>query len=285
MTRTLGASATAVLGLALLASGGCVHVYQPLDGLHQPIVVDPTLRNFEGMALTVHCVPGGEGFSRMDNLALCRRVSTLFENQGAVVTTIDTAMPYDVEETPEGEVEPGSKLTLRLQSRRISKSNATLSALISSMTLTLYPAKEDEVYALDLSVRDEDGFLLVRDTFKWRLVHRYGAGVWIANRVSDWLVREEDEKLGRDKGNTGDLSLGKKSAGEEMSNHLYGQLSQVVFDAKMRRSVLHEVGPAQPVGRFAPPPPAAGGGRQPAGGGAGEGSGKPAGTNNPWERE
>jgi len=245
-------------GLLLVGLGtGCVHTYQPLQGLHQPVITDPTVRNFEGVNLTVHCVPG-DGLTRQQNLTLCRRVGTLFENQGATVTTIDTAERVSLDDTldqrsqasatpdqdgaPADDQAPPTELILELRSRELERRNPTLNAVLCSISFTLIPAVEDQTHALDLTVRDEDGFLLVRDTLKWRLIRRFGLGVWAGNQIADWLIRDKDEQRGRD--GQRDLSVGRKTAGADFSEDLYGQLTQIVFNAQMRRSVLHEVGPA-----------------------------------------
>ena len=46
-----------MLGLALGGSG-CVHTYQPLSGLHRPVVIDTGVANFEGVRLAIYCPPG-----------------------------------------------------------------------------------------------------------------------------------------------------------------------------------------------------------------------------------
>ena len=46
-------------GLLLGASNlGCVHVYQPMSGLHEPVVVDTSMANFPDLRLTVFCDRG-----------------------------------------------------------------------------------------------------------------------------------------------------------------------------------------------------------------------------------
>ena len=76
--------------LALLAlSAGCVPIYQPLRGLNTPVVIDTQVQNLAGVRLTVHCVPGGM-LTPLTAQELCQKVGVVFENQGALVTTIAT---------------------------------------------------------------------------------------------------------------------------------------------------------------------------------------------------
>ena len=89
-----GAWVALCMGLVLGASG-CIHSYQPLSGLHRPVVVDPTQPNFQDVKLTVRCVPGGGLVNNEEARMLCRRVGQLFENQGATVVTWTTSRPVE----------------------------------------------------------------------------------------------------------------------------------------------------------------------------------------------
>ncbi|MFT7519947.1 MAG: hypothetical protein ACI9MC_002091 [Kiritimatiellia bacterium] len=218
---------------ALPGFSGCVvHIYQPLSGLHRPVVVDPGVRNFEDLSLTVRCL-GGEHLSRQDNLTLCRRVSSLFESQGATVVTADSVgVPFDRlrEPTSDDSDEPVTDLVLELRSRRLEQRRPLLSWVACAMTFTIVPAIDEEIFAQDITIRDGDGFLLVQDSLKGRIIRRYGVGPWAGNKLLDWLVRDDDEKLGGD------------AAEEDLSEDLYGQLTQMVYNAKMRWTVLQEAG-------------------------------------------
>ena len=68
----------------------------------------------------------------------------------------------------------------------------------------------DYTFAQDISIRDETGFLLIRDTLTGRFVRRFG--------FSD----DTEEAFSRD---------------------YYGQLSQLTLNAKVRRQVLNEAPP------------------------------------------
>ena len=217
--------------VALLASlGGCVvRVYQPMSGMHQPIVVDPQSPNFEDMNLTVHCLPG-EDLSVQENTALCQRVETLFENQGASVRMIDT--PGMFEEELEGPGGP-SDLTLELRSRIVFKNDSALSWLLCIGSFTILPAIDESMFAQDVTIRDSAGFLLLQDTLKGRVIRKFGAGTFLGNFVVDTVARKKEERI-----------TGSEVAKKDLSQDFYGQLSQLLFNAKMRWEVLQEAGPA-----------------------------------------
>ena len=210
----------------------CVYAYHPMSGLNGPIVIDPTLPNFEGLRLAVHCPPGGD-LGNGDRDRLCRRVSTLFENQGATVETFTgVAIAPDPMEAPgarpAAEPTPGQDLRLQVRSRVLHHENPTLSWAISLATFTLVPAKEEEAFALDVTVSDSRGFLLAENSLQGRVTRRFGVGTVVANWTLDRLVRTREDRLTR------------PNAEQELSADLYGHLSQLVFNAQMRADVLGE---------------------------------------------
>lgn len=220
-----------------------VSVYQPLSGLHQPIVVDPAVRNFEGLKLVVHCVPG-DYLDRSQNRTLCRRVSTLFENQGAEVRTVDTdtvrSDPFSGSGGSGGSQQQaqddpwerdGTDLIVEIRSRMIAKNNRTLSWTIAAATWTLLPAVDDRIFAQDITVRGGDGFLLAQDVYKARLIRRTGVGVWAGNWIVDRVARDPEDRL------TGD------AAERDLSADMYGQLTQIVYNARIRQELLREAVP------------------------------------------
>lgn len=229
------------LCLALLAAApGCVHVYQPLSGLHRPVVVDPQATNFQGLRLSVVCLPGDfvkPGEARV----LCERVGKLFENQGATVTT---ASGGRVDEQELGE-EPGdavvpvtTDLVLELRSRQIHVTNDALSWVLCLGTATLVPAYTESTFAQDVVIRDGTGFLLVSDSLEGRIVRTFGFGTWAGNKLLDLVWRKKEDELST------------KAVHADVSADLYGQLSQLVFNARMRWQVLEE---ATPNGRATAP--------------------------------
>jgi len=210
-----------------------VHVYQPVAGLQSPAVVDPSAANFVDLKLSVYCLPG-DFLEPQEASALCQKVSLLFENQGAVVQTSTTARGLRdgdlAAELGQTDAEAGgpADLVLEIRSRRLHQSNDTLWWAASLSTLTIVPAITESTFAQDVVVRDASGFVLVSDSLQGRLVRRFGVGAWAGNAVLNKLLREEPDKVTQD------------SAGEALSDDLYRQLSQLVFNADVQRRVLQE---------------------------------------------
>lgn len=195
------------------------------------MVVDPQLPNLTDTDLDLRCLRG-KLLSNHEAGVLCDKLSTLFENQGALVRTARGA------EVPEGgaappELESRTELTVELRARETDESKHPLSWVLFVGTFTLVPGVLEQSFAQDVVIRDESGFLLMSDTLEGRLVQRYGFGPWFGTTILD-LTRK---KLDR---------LGKNSASRDLSDDLYGQLSQQVFNAKMRAQVLRQ---ASPIGR------------------------------------
>jgi hypothetical protein len=210
------------LGLWLL--GGCtMTIYQPLVSLQRPTVVDPQLPNLTGMNLLVRCLPT-EYLSTSDSQLLCRKVGTLFRNQGANVETIVPRRGAARSSTTSegGEVD----LIVDLSSRLVHKESNGLLTWIAISTMTLVPDIEQFSFAQDVVIRQPDGTLLASDTMQGRFVIYTGIGVWGVNWVLDHLVRQPQDRL------TGD------AANRDFSGDLYRQLSQSVFNARMRAAVL-----------------------------------------------
>jgi hypothetical protein len=206
--------------LAALCSG-CITVYQPLSSLQRPVVVDPRLANFEDARMLVRCHPS-EDLPRDGAELLCRNVSTLFRNQGAHV---DVDIP--TEGTPGRSHEgPQADVVLDVKSKLVHQAGSMVLDLACYFTATLIPTYGEESYSQEITVRDGQGALLASDVLHSRFVHYIGAGVWAVNWVLDLLVRPENEKL------TGDV------ANRSFSRDLYGQLSQLMFNARVRAQVL-----------------------------------------------
>jgi hypothetical protein len=220
------------LAAPLLGAGGCiVHVYQPLSGLHRPVVVDPQVANFQDVRLTVHCVPGGL-VTQYEASSLCQKVGTLFGNQGAqVTTTVGGPREEAVVEEGAPAVER-TDLTLELRARKVHASSHPLSWVAMIASFTLVPGVTESTFAQDVVIRDGDGFLLATDTLQGRLVHYFGFGMWAGNKLLDVTMREEEDEI-----------IG-PVANEDLSSDLYRQLSQSMFNAKMQRRVLREADPS-----------------------------------------
>lgn len=195
-----------------------VTVYQPLSGLQRPVIVDVTQPNLEGLAVGLSC-PRGPYLRASETNSLCSKVETLFLNQGAEVTRLDGLAEEEALSAP-------PDLRVELRSRELYTNNPSLSYVISVMTLTLLPAIEDTAFALDVTVADDQGFVLARDSLQGRVLVRHGVGPWAMNALADELWRAPRERLSEDR------------AGEDISEDLYGQLSQIAFNAKVQRDVL-----------------------------------------------
>lgn len=222
-----------VASLAALALAGCVHVYHPMTGLHDPVVVNPQLPNFDDVALTVRCIRGD--ISAEDNGKLCRNVGQLFETQGARVKIVESIgdeedFGEEPDEAPAEEgapVEPPTDLVLELRSRIVHRRISPWSAVFCVGSFTVLPAAMEQTFAQEITIRDATGFLLVTDTLQGRIVSRFGAGTWLFNRLGD---------LGRDR----EDRLTTKVMKDDLSKDLYRQLSQRLFDAKLQWRVMQE---------------------------------------------
>ena len=235
----------ALVTVVLLLTGcgrALVVVYQPLSGLHRPVAIDPQLPNFTDTRLDVRCI---RGTLLNDSQAgvLCDRVETLFTNQGAEVHTYVGEGPLDGDgpvadalEIGAGEgaapVEPRTRLLVELRARETAASIHPFSWVLYAASFTVIPGVIESSFSQEILIRDDSGFLLVSDTLEGRIVTRYGLGPWLGNQLLN-LTREKADKLTED------------TARKDLSADLYRQLSQDVFNAKMRARVLRQ---ATPVG-------------------------------------
>ena len=203
-----------------------MHVYEPLSGLHRPIVIDTGLANFQDLRLAIYCPPG-DLLNPSEAASLCRNVGTLFENQGASVTTAILDYRLLAEDPVEGTDDPAptTDLILELRARELHQSNNPVSWLLCLWTFTLVPAVSESTFAQEVVIRDGSGALISSDTLQGRIVRRFGVGTWGVNKVLDLGWREPEDEL------TGD------AAKRDLSQDLYQQLSQLVFNAKMRWEV------------------------------------------------
>ncbi len=218
------------IGLPLLVGvllSGCVTVYQPLTSLQRPTIVDPQLANFEGMRLLLRCVPG-DYIKPRDAEVLCRRVGALFRNQGAQV---DTDVPR--EGRAGRTIEDGARpdLIVDLKSRLLDEKISSLAWGLSMVTFTLVPTYTEYSVAQEVTIRDSTGFLLASDKLQARFVEYIGVGVWGVNWLLDVLIRPPQEEL----------TSG--AAERDFSRDYYGQLSQLVFNARVRSDVLRSFEP------------------------------------------
>lgn len=216
---------TVVAFAALIISlfGGCVTVYQPLVGLQRPTIVDMQQDNFAGQKILVRCFAESNLNSKHAQL-LCRKMATLFTNQGADVQTV---VPSERDTGGADEPEGSPDLTIDTKVRMVSEQSSVLLGIASVWTFTLVPNIAECTFAQDVVIRDREGFALATTTLQSRFIRYVGLGVWGVNGLLDWLVRSKDEKLG---GNV---------ASQDFSRDLYRQLSQLTFTAMMRSRVMH----------------------------------------------
>ena len=208
---------------AALGLTGCVTVYQPLVSLQRPTTVDTQTTNFAGQRILVRCVPS-EDLGPEDAQTLCRKVRSLFTNQGAEV---EVEVPRGGSTVNDVAAMANPSLIVDLRARLLGTKSSNLLAILSVWTLTLVPNVGEFTFAQDITIRDGNGFQLATETMEARFVHYFGFGVWAVNGVLDFLVRSEEEKLGG-----GDV------AKKDFSRDFYRQLSQVAFHASMRALVM-----------------------------------------------
>ncbi len=217
--------------LLALGASGCVTVYQPLVGLQRPLAVDPEIENLEGQRLLVRCVPS-DALEPTEAEQLCRRMRSLFMNQGAAV---ETEVPRkNAGFATWGQAQAKPDLIIELRSRLLHEErNGWLLALCIA-SLGLWPSTSEFEFAQDVTIRDGSGFLLSTDSLQGRFIRWVGLTSWVLDAVLDLFVRPKDEAL------TGD------GAQRQFSRDFYGQLSQLAFGARMRSAVMHEFEAAAP---------------------------------------
>jgi len=225
----------ALIALLSWALTGCVTTYQPLTSLQRPVVVDPTAPNLKGQRMLVRCFPGGD-FSESNAQYLCRRLRTLYSNQGAQV---DIEVPVTgkaraLEESSSSQPAAPPDLVVETRSRLVHEDNSPLLWILSGVSLTLIPAVTESTSALDVVIRDREGFLLVSDSLQARFVRHFGAGIWAVNTLLNMLVRSDEE------------DMGDKMTRRDLSRDLYGQFSQLAFHARLRAEVLRGFAPEPP---------------------------------------
>lgn len=228
---------SALVAVVMIAGAGCVTIYQPLGGLQRPVVVDPRLPNFKDARIFVRCIPN-KSFSTGDAADLCRRVATLFTNQGAEV---ETTVPPDAEDQVVSFSTGKPDLVVDLSSRQLTNDSPGIMTFLSCITYTMVPMVEEQSYVQEISVRDGDGAVLGTQTLKSRFISYTGCGIWSVNALLDWLARPKQDAL------TGD------GAQRDYSRDFYGQLSQAAFNGLVRARLLGSA--SQPVAT--PPPPTA----------------------------
>lgn len=217
------------IAVAIFANG-CVTVYQPLTSLQKPTALKVSESNFAGQRMLIRCLPGEGAYHKAaDAQQLCRKISSLFANQGAQV---DIAVPQrGGAAIPERVNGARPDLVVDLQTRLLHEENPAFMWAACVMSCSLIPGYTESSFALDISIRDADGFELASDSLQGRFVEYTGAGIWAVNRTLDLTVRDESEHL------TGN------AANRDFSKDLYRQLNQLAFNARVRAAVLRSFEP------------------------------------------
>jgi hypothetical protein len=208
-----------IVGLIAL-NAGCAHTYQPMTGLHTPVVIDTTAPNLSEQAITVHCV-ATDGMSPSNRARLCRRVGTLFENQGAVVSVVG-----EDEQREQADEPSETDLVVELRARRVSVDDHAVSWVLYMATATLIPAVVEVPFAIDVSIRDGGGFLLDEAYMEGRVIAKIGLSAWFTASLASRSWRRDSPKFTR------------RAAAEQLSTDFYEQLSQLTFNATTHRQVL-----------------------------------------------
>ena len=228
-------SARASVVALLASSAGCVPIYQPLRGLNTPVVIDTQVQNLAGVRLTVRCVPGGM-LTPLTAQELCQKVGVVFENQGAMVTTVATPGGLDggLEDRPETTpaAMPETDLDLEIRTRVIHQAHNPMLWVLCVLTLTIVPSSTEYTFEHDVVIRDGTGFLLAEETLQGRMVQQFGIAAWTGNALFNWVWRLPED----------DITY--ETMRHDLSTDLYRQLSQAVFNAKMQWLVLRQTPPA-----------------------------------------
>jgi len=219
-------AAVAALGI------GCVTTYQPLSGLHRPTVVDPAVSNFEDVSVTLVC-SSSDYLDGADVSALCARLETLYANQGALVQTAGSTS-FAEDEAPGAAALRSTDLVVDVRARLLDENSNGWLWFFSLATLSLSPVISEFTFAQDVEIRDRFGVLLMRDTLKGRFVRYGGLGPWGTNAVMNWFRESADEIHGDD------------TAKKIFSSDFEKQMSQILFNAKMRWLVLRESAAEEP---------------------------------------
>jgi hypothetical protein len=248
----------------LVSSAACVSVYHPLSGLQSPVAIDPALGNLHGLRILVHCVP--RDLLEDDAGVLCTHVGQLFENQGAEVKTLTTVARSredeafddledetsdDAETTPDPEraetapaetgvaeaaaPAPRPDLVVELRAHTLYERRDFVLWTLSWLTATLAPGLSERAFVQEVMIRDDRGSVLAEGDLQGRIVTYFGLGYWATSTVLDLVARDEEEEMS-------DANLGR-----HLSADLYAQLSQMAFNASLRRRVLERS--AAPGGR------------------------------------
>ena len=125
-----------------------------------------------------------------------------------------------------------------------------------AVRLTLVPAVTESTFAQDVIIRDGSGFLLVSDSLQGRIINRYGITAWAGDRILQRVWRRAQGLESGRRGPGAKLVMSMVDTSqvtqtdvdpieEDLSADLYGQLSQLMFNAKIQWQVLQDARPEQ----------------------------------------
>ena len=229
-----GSRVLLAMGATLLSLSGCVRSYQPLTGLHDPVVVDPGARNFPELSLHVYCVPG-KALKPAQASVLCQRVGLLFENQGAAVETFveDPALGSAIGGAGGGAETSPADLVLALEVDAVQKSLHPVTAVLCYFSITIVPMVRETTFSQQVGGPRWFGLSSGDGSVPRPACRAFRSGGLGGNWVLDRFIREPEERL------TGE------AASTDLSNDLYRQLSQLVFNARMRQEALQLQAPVR----------------------------------------
>jgi hypothetical protein len=213
-----------LVAYAALANG-CWYVtlYQPQKGIHRPIALERSPMTFAGLKVLVRC-NASEDMSSDRASWMCGKIADDLERQGATVEWTTPSGARYVEQVTFDGARPD--LTVEIESRRDHEYLNTMSCAASAVTCSLAPAVYEVTFSQRIVVFGKDRSVLAEETFRERFVNYWGCGVWSTNHVIDWLFRDDYDDIAGD------------DSDKRFSEAFYGQIRQMLLNARVRSEVL-----------------------------------------------
>ena len=233
-----------------LACTGCISVYhyQPLSGLHRSYALSYKETNFSGLVLRLTCIPG-EFIDEAASGALCDKVRTVFEGQGARILDGEDAEPAapaapEVAAASDPAVEPGNTAydyDIAFEAKQTYLQRNTWMWPVRILLLTMFPVEQEYGFEQSVTITRFDGTPVGRQAFEARFIWYWGLGYWGLNKLFNVTVRPESEKVS-------DANMRR-----DFSRDFYSLVSQAVYNARARdltrgltRGLARDVGKAGP---------------------------------------
>jgi hypothetical protein len=210
--------------LQLMAATSCVTIYQPQRAIHRPVVVPSSPTNFEGLRVLVRCNSHEKYLPVGDAARLCGRIADDLEQQGAICEWVVPVGANFVE--PSGFDGEEADLTLENREQDRPRLRLPVDGRAFCLTCSMIPTMEEYTYSQRVVVFGRDRSVLTEEVFRERFVQYTGLGIWGLNYLIDWLFRSDEDALSGD--------AGKKA----FSRDFYGQIRQILFNARIRSEVL-----------------------------------------------